>query len=72
MISRYLKTLEKDLGWTKKELERIRRKYSSFLLKDCFFWQRTKVVDEVSLKIVEENSKKKILQESHDAKATRY
>jgi hypothetical protein len=33
VISKYLSTLEKDLGWTREEFEKIRRKSYSFLLR---------------------------------------
>ena len=70
IIGRYLKRLERDPSWSKEEFERIRRKSYSFLLKDGLLWRRPKIVDGVPLRIVgDENTKRKILQESHDAEA---
>ena len=70
VIGNYLKTLERDPSWTREEFEKIRKKSYSFLLKDSFLWRRPKVMDGIPLRIVEdENTKKKVLQESHDAEA---
>jgi hypothetical protein len=73
VISKYLKKLEKNPSWTEEEFEMIRRKSSSFLLKNGFLWPWPKVMDGILLRIVgDTNTRKKILQESHDAKVARY
>ena len=70
VIGKYLSTLEKDLGWTREEFEKIRRKSYSFLLKEGFLWRRPKILDGVPLRVVgDDNTKNKILKESHDAEA---
>jgi hypothetical protein len=66
----YLNTLETDSGWKKEEFRWIRKKFYSFLLRDGFLWRPPKDVDGVLLRIVrDENTKNKILQESHNVDA---
>jgi hypothetical protein len=70
VIGKYLSTLEKDLGWTREEFEKIRRKSYSFLSKEGFLWRWPKILDGVLLRVVrDDNTKSKILKESHDAEA---
>jgi hypothetical protein len=70
IIGKYLSTLERDPNWTSEEFARVRRKSYGFQLKEGFLWRLPKILDGVPLRVVgDDNTKKKILEELHDAEA---